>query len=45
MSTQNGDTEMTEAAATAGAEVNGAGEEFVHERQRLRLVWASYSQS
>lgn len=42
MSTQNGDTEMTEAATTAGAEVNGASEEFVHEKQRLRLVWPCY---
>jgi len=38
MSTQNGDTEMMEAATTAGAEVNGTSEEFVHEKQRLRLL-------
>lgn len=42
MSTTNGDTEMTEAATAAGAEVNGATQEFVHEKQRLRLVWLTF---
>jgi hypothetical protein len=36
MAAENGDHEMTDAAA--GAEVNGAGEDLVHEKQRLRLV-------
>lgn len=33
---------MTEAATAAGAEVNGATQEFVHEKQRLRLVWLAF---
>lgn len=36
MATDNGDHEMADAAA--GAEVNGASDEFAHEKQRLRMV-------
>ncbi|SMQ53531.1 unnamed protein product [Zymoseptoria tritici ST99CH_1A5] len=36
MATDNGDHEMADAAA--GAEVNGASDEFAHEKQRLRML-------
>lgn len=36
------DADMTD--AQPGAEANGT-EEFVHEKQRLKIVWLAYDQS